>query len=479
MYFPPILRLFFTGLGLSLLTASVNAEQEASRYYFIDEPVFQGRAYIVEAGNPQKPLLIFVHGLGDRAAETWRRFISILSNDFHVVSFDLPGFGHSSKANKLYSPDNYVQFIQYVARRYKQKSFMLVGHSMGGNIALRYAATYPEDLDRLMLIDAAGILHRFSYVKFLNHYGIKILPQFYKEQTQDLESVSDFLLGPLGENAGLIELGEKLILGQPALRENLLGAEPAAIAAYAMIMTDYSRVLTAMKVPTLILWGGQDAVTPLRTAKVLASALPNSGLIVFDSAGHSLMDEEPARFIDVLRQFSSLDKIRFNNMLMQHRYTRVKHSSASSSQDIDCQQRSVDKIEGNYKEITIRNCHDILLHKISANKVRLFHSKVAIENCDIENSNEVALENIDSDALITVCTIKGKPAVTIKNSNLDLAGIQLVSETQVIKNIGNKLDETGNIVGGGKLLFSVSKINSEYLEKYLHGPLLIRPGEGL
>ena len=476
-YYSLILLMIVSGTGLWLFPAATYAADSDFRSYYIDEPVFQGQAYIVESGKPDKPLIILVHGLGDWAAETWRQFIPDLSKDFHVVCFDLPGFGRSSKANKLYSPDNYVRFINFISQRYHNRSFILVGHSMGANIALRYAATYPEKVDRLMLLDAAGILHRLAYAQFLQHYGIKILPEFYKGQRSDLESISDLLLGPLAENAGLLEIGEQLMLEQPALRENLLGGEPNAIAAYAMIMTDYSRILETIKTPTLIVWGGRDAVTPMRTAKVLATKLPNAGLIVFESAGHSPMIEEPARFSTVLNKFTKSDKSSLKFMLDQHRY-RKPEPTITSNKYIDCLQASVSSVSGGFNEIIIRNCRDLVLRKFVASKVRIFNSKIQLENCHLKGTGKT-LEVINSDVLITSCRIEGAPAIDIIDSNLDIAGSELVSRASVLINSSRKRHTAETSPLTGKLLFSVSKISSGHLKKYLHSPLILQAGDSL
>lgn len=130
-------------------------------------------------GNPENPAIVLVHGLGDEASTIWESSIELLKNDYFVVTFDLPGFGQSSKANELYSPLNYAKFIRYVAQTYVKKPFHLVGHSMGGAIALKYTSMYPSDVASLVLVDAAGILHRSEYNNFLVQSGVNT---FFDEQ---------------------------------------------------------------------------------------------------------------------------------------------------------------------------------------------------------------------------------------------------------------------------------------------------------
>ena len=129
---------------------------------FIAEPIFNGKVFLSQRGNTSGPVVVFVHGLGDDASSIWDETIRRLEKDFFLVTFDLPGFGRSSRANKLYSPENYVELIDYLSNRYIGQPFHLVGHSMGGAIALRYAAAHSGDVRTLTLVDAAGILYRLA-----------------------------------------------------------------------------------------------------------------------------------------------------------------------------------------------------------------------------------------------------------------------------------------------------------------------------
>ena len=320
---------------LLMLSAALQAKPDR-KSYLLDEPVFNGQAYVQEAGRKNSELIVLVHGLGDRAASTWDRFIPELASQYHVLSFDLPGFGRSSKGNHLYSPDNYVAFIDYVVRQTGHKQFMLVGHSLGGNIALRYASTYPQQVRRLMLVDAAGVLHRITYSNFLAHFGIQVLPQFYPQQNEDLKSVTGLLLGELAARNGWVEMGERYMLQNADLRQSILGGNPSAIAAYAMIMTDYTDQMQAMQVPTLILWGKDDQVIPLRTAKVLATTLPNAGLVVFDQTGHSPMHEKPQRFAQWLLRFAEGDEKTFQQVIDTTRYKIDTQQNNVSERIVHC-----------------------------------------------------------------------------------------------------------------------------------------------
>ena len=134
---------------------------------FVTEPIFWASVYLSTEGDPSKEAVVLVHGLGDEASSIWESTIDALKNDYYVVSFDLPGFGNSSKGNELYSPHNYARVVHFLTQTYVKKPFHLIGHSMGGAIALLYASEYPTDVKTLALVDAAGILHKFAVRKFM------------------------------------------------------------------------------------------------------------------------------------------------------------------------------------------------------------------------------------------------------------------------------------------------------------------------
>jgi pimeloyl-ACP methyl ester carboxylesterase len=146
-------------LSLCAPIAALAGEPEPQSFFAVD-PVFNSRTYIEQWGDPADPPVILVHGLGDSAARDWRYLAPALADNFYVIAFDLPGFGRSQKYNALYTPDTLARVVAWVADAYVERPFALIGHSMGGTIALNYASTHSDRLTRLVLIDAAGVLHR-------------------------------------------------------------------------------------------------------------------------------------------------------------------------------------------------------------------------------------------------------------------------------------------------------------------------------
>ena len=79
----------------------------------VKEPIFHGQVHVYTAGRRDAPTVVLVHGIGDKGARDWEGLTATLAQDFHVVSFDLPGFGRSSKGNQSYTPENYVAILRH------------------------------------------------------------------------------------------------------------------------------------------------------------------------------------------------------------------------------------------------------------------------------------------------------------------------------------------------------------------------------
>jgi len=477
------LAILFT-LLLNLTIQSV-AQAEADRVsYMLNEPVFHGQSYIVEAGRQNKQVIVLVHGLGDLASDTWNGIIPELAKQFHVVSFDLPGFGRSSKANLLYSPDSYAAFIDFVVSRFTQEKIMLVGHSLGGNLALRYATLYPQKVKRLMLVDAAGVLHRISYSKFLVHFGIKLLPQFYAQQSDDVQSFTNMIIGQIAAQSDLVDAGEKMLLNDPSLRQTLLGGEPQAIAAYAMIMTDYTGLLPKLQVPTLILWGKQDIVIPLRNGKVMATNLPNAGLVVFDQTGHSPAHERPQRFLSWIQRFTAGTDAEFNQLLETTRYAIDRNIQNHSERIVHCQNQNNQLYVGDYKLMIIDNCQNVEVDSARIQSLSIKHSQVTMSNCLVSSAGK-AIYLEDSSLQMNGCKVSGSPALAFNRARIDIAGSELISSSgAAIQNLATESgpattlslpDPVASIAAHDTILFSITHLKSKYLDKDMHGPVNIKP----
>jgi pimeloyl-ACP methyl ester carboxylesterase len=428
-------------------------EQKAgTRAAIVPEPVFKGSVYISEAGmgNPQTVLLI--HGIGDDlCARSWDSLIPELSRRYHVVSFDLPGFCRSSKQNALYSPELYADFIKWVATTYAQRQYIVIGHSMGGAIALRFAAKYPAELQRLIIVDAAGILHRSVFTKYA--LQLKSPPDsfpLWDVGYSFANKLSRATVDTLEQMGSPVDLNT--LISSSFLREKMLGADPQKIAALALMQENFSKSLETIHTPTLIIWGTDDAVAPLRTAKLLYAKLPDSRLELIDSAGHTPMLSRPKQF----------------NRIVLDELARPSHSNSTTAGKVEvtvgkapqgkCNQQEDLVFTGAYSSLTIVDCRRVRINDVTTTSLAISGSThITIENSQIE-AQGVGMALVNSELTLTDVTIKADTAITASNSNLDLAGVELVGTTAA-----------ATTTDSSSLLFSVSKVRSPHGSGYMHG----------
>jgi pimeloyl-ACP methyl ester carboxylesterase len=262
----------------------------------VEEPVFHGKVYLCEAGVGRPTSVVLIHGVGDRGAKDWEFLVPFLSERYHVLAFDLPGFGRSSRQNELYSPARYAEFVKWVVDRYVKGPFVLIGHSFGGAVALRYAAGAPPALQRLILVDVAGILHRVAYAKHLVHLST---PQAWQSNLpgNPVDSINDVVRTVLDTvNGEVVSKHLDEVINSPSLRKTVLGPDPERVASFALILEDFSQAIDQVRTPTLVIWGAHDTVAPLRTGKVLAGRMPAARLEIIPQAGHVPMLDQSEKF---------------------------------------------------------------------------------------------------------------------------------------------------------------------------------------
>ncbi|MCG8082358.1 MAG: alpha/beta hydrolase, partial [Candidatus Thiodiazotropha taylori] len=225
MMIKPTVLLFL----LSLLFVSLQANAKPhEREWYEPERVFGGQVYLRTAGNPNKPAVVMVHGLGDEASTCWEDILQRLKKDYFIFTFDLPGFGRSTKQNALYSPVNYARLIHQLTDKHVGKPFHLVGHSMGGAISLQFTHSYPAAVKTLTLISAAGILHRQAYTKYLAPLGVdKVLNQYNVFNERKVTDLAGTLMSALEKR---YPVNMDLLINLEPFRNKVLRGDPSAIA---------------------------------------------------------------------------------------------------------------------------------------------------------------------------------------------------------------------------------------------------------
>ena len=425
-----------------IFIVGVHAEELAGT--FITEPIFNASVYMQTVGNPENPAVVLVHGLGDEASSIWESTIELLKNDYFVVTFDLPGFGQSSKANELYSPLNYAKFIHYLTQTYVKRPFHLVGHSMGGAIALKYTSMYPSDVESLVLVDAAGILHRSEYNNFLVQNGVNA---FFDEQngliqglqTQKVTSFIDKIAEKIDRK---MSLDMEVVLSNEDLRATILGGSPYSIAAVALVEENFNGIPQKINARTTIIWGEIDTIAPVETGYVLHKLMPNASLKILPRTGHVPMVSNEQAFLNLLK----------GHFLNQEGTVRPIMPKNTPNYNVTIRDIEGRVYTGKIGNMSIINSQKIIIKDAVIEELAIINSDVEIINSTIKSTNALAVSAQNAKVSIVASNISGR--IKLQNTKLHLLGITMEAFGKPIEALSTSM-----------VFYSLCQINN----KLIHG----------
>ncbi len=413
------------------------------------DPVFGSEIVVAETGNPKGPTLLLVHGLGQAGMRDWLSVVPALQRDYRVLLLDLPGFGSSAKPQGRYSPSNYARVLSKIKQHYSPtQQILAVGHSMGGAVTLRYASMFPQELKKIVLIDAAGILERGAFMKHSAKIPLdeSIGPNRYK----------GFIAGLKDKSNNFIELINALpdptkYIYSDKIWGKVFANKTNVNAAIALIEEDFSSAIYTLNMSSAIIWGSKDRIAPIRTGKVLAKHLPQTSFDIIYGAGHMPMKSHTNEFNNLLLKALNTNK--------GYKPTPVKNYSLVSTENtLSCNNEAGKTYNGgHYKEVSIKECTAITLKNITSEKITITNSEVTADTVSID-SNLTALTVNKSVLLGTNVFIKGETAISLDESRLDIAGGQIIASKNAV-------------YSGGKshLIFSVSQMESPIYDGSIHG----------
>jgi len=223
------------------------------------------------------PTLLFLHGWGGDA-NTWSSVVDSFSDKVsNIVMVDLPGFGKSENPKTPFDIEDYTSVIHSFIKQVTEKSVIVIGHSFGGRIAGRLASDYNDDVEKIVLVNSAGIRISESRSRFFEIIA-KILKLFIPDKVKT--KLYDFL-------------------------DSDYSLRPDLKATFKKIMTNDIDIYKNINIPTLIIWGDKDDVTPLQSGEKMHSLIKNSEFFVIKGAGHMSFVEQPKIFIDKITKFIS------------------------------------------------------------------------------------------------------------------------------------------------------------------------------
>ncbi|MBE7416873.1 MAG: alpha/beta fold hydrolase [Ideonella sp.] len=253
--------------------------------------------------------LVLLHGTA-ASLHTWEGWAAVLRAQHRVISFDLPGFGLTGPfagryASWSYRGDDLARFVIELLDTLKVQRFAIGGNSLGGEVAWRVAALAPDRVQRLVLVDAAGYAlqpesvplgFRLAQVPLANRLVEWLLPRGLVE-----DSVRNVYGNPARVTPALVDRYFEL-----QLREGNRHALVQRFQAQALdqqSVDDAIARIRALKLPTLILWGGRDRLIPPQFAQRFAHDIAGSRRVVFDALGHVPQEEDPAATTAALQAF--------------------------------------------------------------------------------------------------------------------------------------------------------------------------------
>ncbi|GAC1315744.1 MAG: alpha/beta fold hydrolase [Thermoleophilaceae bacterium] len=273
------------------------------------------------------PVLLLIHGITGSSA-TWEDVIGPLSERYTVVAPDLLGHGESAKPRGDYSLGAYASGVRDLLGAIGHERATVVGHSLGGGVAMQMAYQFPERCERLVLVSSGGLGREVSaLLRAATLPGAEwVLPLLSTNRlvtaTQSVTSLGRRLglrVGPDLEETwrGFVSLADA------DARSAFIHSLRALVDFGGQRVSATDRLYLAEQLPTMIIWGARDPIIPMRHGVEAHAAIPGSRLETFAKAGHFPHRDDPARFVRVLSDFvdstpaATLDEGRWRQLLRE------------------------------------------------------------------------------------------------------------------------------------------------------------------
>ena len=258
----------------------------------------------IEAGSG--PVLLLIHGMAGTCAN-WESVIEPLAINHTVIAPDFPGHGSSAPGGGDYSLGALASSLRDLMLTLGHERATLVGHSLGGGVAMQFTYQFPEMVERLVLVSSGGLGPDVSPIlRAAALPGAELFISATAGVGSRIGSVVGRGLGLVGlrPNTDLAEVtrGYATLTDRDrrkafvATLRSVVGMEGQRVAAL-------DKLYLAEALPLLILWGENDPIIPVGHARETHAQLPSSRLEIFEDTGHVPQLERPGRFIAVLERF--------------------------------------------------------------------------------------------------------------------------------------------------------------------------------
>lgn len=269
---------------------------DASRFISIDGVRFHYR------DQGKGPLILAIHGVAD-SLHTWEKWSEIMTQNFRVVRFDLPGFGLSDPLpGQNYRPEMIIHYISRFVEEMGLEKFHLAGNSLGGLLSWMYSLEHPEQVSTLTLIDTAGYPFALPWIiSMAKNPALAQISRLYTPRIITTMATRQVFSSPEKAPAVEIERFHDLLMRE-GNRESYLAIFQSIIK-YSPILSHLIKDITH---PTLVLWGDSDHWIPKEHLELWRRDLPHAEFKILKATGHVPQLESPIKTASEVTRF--LDK---------------------------------------------------------------------------------------------------------------------------------------------------------------------------
>ena len=253
------------------------------------------------------PVVLLIHGIAG-SSQQWLDSMTLLAEDHTVVAPDLLGHGRSAKPRGDYSLGAYAAGLRDLLVALDCSKATVVGHSLGGGIALQFAYQFPERIGRLTLVSSGGLgreVHPLLRAATLPGSEL-VLPLISNDTVRNAGTAVSQMIGRLGFRAGpdIAEFARGYgSLADGDARQAFIHTLRAVIDHGGQRVNATDRLYLAEDMPSLIVWGRRDPIIPVAHAGIAHRGMPGSRLEVFDDSGHFPQLDDPVRFARTVSDF--------------------------------------------------------------------------------------------------------------------------------------------------------------------------------
>ena len=253
------------------------------------------------------PVILLIHGITG-SSQTWDDVIPLLSERYTVIAPDLLGHGDSAKPRGDYSLGAYASGIRDLMQAVGHERATVVGHSLGGGVAMQLAYQFPEMAERLVLVSSGGLGREVNmFLRAATLPGSEwVLPLLASNGVLSAGGRVGGFLRTLGMRAGpdLEEMWRGFSsLGDGEARQAFIYTLRGIVDPGGQRVSARDRLYLAETVPTMLIWGDRDPIIPVRHAYSTHKQIPHARLEVIEGAGHFPYRDDPIGFARTLGDF--------------------------------------------------------------------------------------------------------------------------------------------------------------------------------